>query len=157
MRKTIDQISKKFWARVDRSGECWIWKKGKRTGYGILRVNGGRMEAHRLAFELTFGPIPNRRIVCHKCDNPPCVRPDHLFLGTHKDNSEDMYRKGRNAGVVQSKGTQNINAKLNEEAIRAIRWLCANGKSVPRVARAYSIHPSTIYDILKGTTWGHVI
>lgn len=157
--KTVDQISKKFWARVDCSGECWLWKKGKRTGpnggYGILKVNCERVDAHRLAFQLAYGPIPDGLYVCHHCDNPPCVRPDHLFLGTHQDNMDDMRRKGRNSGYAQS-GTKNANAKLNEEAVRAIRWLCAHGVIHPRIAKVYRVYTTTITDVIKGRTWGWV-
>ncbi len=87
-----------FWSKVDlSSGECWIWT-GTRgpQGYGRIRVGGRRSTgAHRFAWEIVRGPVPDGLFVCHRCDNPPCVRPDHLFLGTASDNAWDCARKGR--------------------------------------------------------------
>ena len=92
----------KFWSHIDKSGECWIWTGAKtRGGYGHLNYQKRYYRAHRLAWILTFGPIPepswgeSELEVCHKCNNPACVRPDHLFLGTHGDNIRDMWKKGR--------------------------------------------------------------
>ena len=81
-----------FWQHVDRAGSCWIWRGPRhRQGYG----RAGRNVAHRIAFELAHGPFDRRLKVCHHCDNPPCVNPAHLFLGTQRDNVQDMVRKGR--------------------------------------------------------------
>lgn len=95
----------RFWRRVMKpeSDGCWTWT-GSTAGYGYGRVfvDGRQQSAHRVAWELTNGPIPEGLIVCHKCDNPPCVRPLHLFLGTHKDNSQDMVRKQRGPGQKNS-------------------------------------------------------
>lgn len=98
----------RFWARVDKNGPvpvdqpelgpCWLWT-GCRTpeGYGKLKFDGRYYRAHRLAYELTHGPIPAGFFACHRCDTPPCVRPSHLFLGTHTENNRDAKAKGRNA------------------------------------------------------------
>src|SRR5256885_74384 len=86
-----------FWNRktISPSG-CWEWVGSKRElGYGQVRYKGRSARAHRIAWELTFGEIPDGRSVLHKCDNPPCINPDHLFLGTQQDNVDDMFRKGR--------------------------------------------------------------
>lgn len=92
----------RFWSHVDKSGECWEWiayRNNSRGGYGRFQPAVGiRKEAHRYAWEITHGPIPDGLYVCHDCDNPSCVRPDHLFLGTQKDNIRDASRKGRMVG-----------------------------------------------------------
>lgn len=87
----------RFWMRVDKSDECWIWTAGRGDhGYGGLKNDEGRsVSAHRFSYELHHGPIPEGMVVCHRCDNPPCVRPDHLFLGSPADNVQDMFQKGR--------------------------------------------------------------
>src|SRR3989304_7134143 len=85
-----------FWKHVDKSSDCWIWKGCTAQGYGFPRLHGnGHVRAHRLAWELTYGLIPQGKWVLHHCDNPPCVRPDHLFLGTVQDNMRDAALKGR--------------------------------------------------------------
>lgn len=102
---TEEDLIAAFWARTDRSGECWVWT-GQTIGkpgfaYGIVTRQQQRTLAHRMAYELTHGPIPEGLFVCHHCDNPPCIRPDHLFLGTHADNMRDMAAKGRAGGFAR--------------------------------------------------------
>lgn len=88
--------AKRFWAGVDTTGDCWVWKGSKAgAGYGVLGIDYKSVYAHRFSYELHFGPIPDNLCVLHKCDNPPCVNPDHLFLGTQLDNMDDRNRKGR--------------------------------------------------------------
>jgi hypothetical protein len=86
-------------SRVTESG-CWEWDGYRNElGYGICVLRRQRWRAHRLAWAYVHGPIPDGMVICHRCDNPPCINPDHLFLGTHRDNTADMMRKGRNAYV----------------------------------------------------------
>lgn len=89
-------VGDRFWDKVDQSGECWLWQAGRTPkGYGMVKVNGAHQGAHRVAYELVNGPIPAGMLVCHRCDTPACVRPDHLFLGSAKTNNRDAIAKGR--------------------------------------------------------------
>lgn len=93
--------SVRFWRKVDKSGECWIWTGARAPppwDYGKFRLDGRAVDAHRVSWEFSYGPIPDGLWVLHRCDVPGCVRPEHLFLGTAQDNSRDMMRKGRGAG-----------------------------------------------------------
>jgi hypothetical protein len=104
------EITKRFWSKVEKSEECWLWKRHcDKDGYGTFsvgrRFNNTTVNAPRMAWTLTNGEIPKGMCVLHKCDNPPCVRPDHLFLGNHLENARDKVLKGR-----QSKGIKNGNS-----------------------------------------------
>ena len=88
---------KRFWDKVEKTDKCWNWKAGIRgeNGYGCFKVNGKNENSHRVSWRITFGEIPEGLLVCHHCDNRLCVRPEHLFLGTYKDNMQDCSLKGR--------------------------------------------------------------
>ena len=89
-------MEKRFWSKVNKGRSCWEWTAGKAgKGYGIFWLDGKHCYAHRVSYEIEVGPIPEDMCVCHTCDNPGCVRPGHLFLGTHKDNQIDCSNKGR--------------------------------------------------------------
>ncbi len=89
-------VSERFWSKVTDAGSCWVWTAHRsRRGYGTFDVEGASQQAHRVAWALSHGPIPHGMLVCHHCDNPSCVRPEHLFLGTALDNSRDRIAKGR--------------------------------------------------------------
>lgn len=132
---------------------CWIWLGSTRNGYGRLtigsRTDGTRksISAHRLSFEAHNGPIPDGLYVCHKCDTPACVNPDHLFLGTHMDNVADRERKGRNYPPPISRGNSHPSAKVPDSVIAAIR---ASDQSSAVEARKYGLNDSYIRQIRRG-------
>lgn len=134
----------RFWRHVTPSehpDECWLWQ-GKRNsyGYGSLSVDkGSSMPAHRVSFEIHHGPIPLGMSVCHSCDNPPCVNPAHLFLGTQRDNMADMAAKQRSGG-----------RRLTEADIRAIRMDPRNGAEV---AAEWGITRTSVHHIRRRKTW----
>lgn len=117
-----------FWSRMDKSKECWPWigKLNRENGYGQVRISGTiRPVVHRVAWELTYGPIPEGLLVCHHCDNPACCRPDHLFLGTMKDNIQDAVKKGR-------VGAQKYPDRYREYVKRATRrWVEIHTQATP--------------------------
>ena len=97
-------LAERFWAKVDKTGECWVWTAAKAGGgYGYIGVGGKVVRAHRLSYEWANGPIPDGIFVCHRCDNRACVRPDHLLLGDHAANMRDMASKGRNYKPFKSR------------------------------------------------------
>jgi len=90
-------VEDRLWSRIDQGPDCWVWPGGHdKDGYGHIKVDRIQQSTHRLAWTLTHGPVPAGMLVLHHCDNPPCCRPDHLFLGTHADNMRDRATKGRN-------------------------------------------------------------
>lgn len=133
---------------------CWTWKGGVLSdGYGAFWMDGMNRRAHRIAFEIYHGPIPEDTCVLHTCDNRLCVNPDHLFLGTRADNIKDATKKGR-----QQKGETHYNAKLTETDVRMICTLYNRDKwSHKDIAERFGVHPVTISDIINGRTWRSVI
>lgn len=136
----------RFWLQVDRSGDCWLWTGGLSTaGYGVTSLNNRWMLAHRASYQLTYGDIPRGLFVCHECDTPACVRPEHLFLGTALDNTQDMVAKGR-AG----RG----GARLTQTQVKEIRRLYAVGGVTQReLAERHGVAPATISAVVRGSTW----
>jgi hypothetical protein len=147
-------MSTGFWERVDRrsSDECWEWK-GHRipTGYGQITQRGRRTSTHRRAWELARGPIPEGLCVLHRCDNPPCCNPAHLWLGTQADNSADRDRKGR-AAVGEGNGK----SRLTRDDVLAIHLLVSYGLSWSKAARSFGVSKGTVAAIISGRTWRHV-
>lgn len=133
---------------------CWPWTAaGLPDGYGRLSRKGIGYLAHRMAWSLTNGPIPDGMNVCHRCDNPPCCNPTHLFLGTVADNNADKLAKGRHVALV---GELNGVARLTPDRVREIRALAAEGWDKARIARNFSVGRTTIRDVLSGRNWSHV-
>lgn len=154
----------RFWSKVDRTdglAACWIWTAARqRYGYGRFGVRYQLWETHRFVWTITNGPIPDGMCVCHDCpegDNPSCVNPSHLFLGTNKDNVNDKVAKGRQSKAPKPKGEQSPRSKLTEQQARSIksRYL-AREASGAQLAREYVIHRSTVYAIASGRRWPHI-
>lgn len=163
----------RFCARVDTGGSvstgrpelgpCWIWTghRNKRPdgslSYGTFSLGKRKaILAHRFAWEITRGAIADGLKVCHGCDNTPCVRPSHLFLGTQAANLEDMRAKGRAHFNTFATGTAHPNAKLDADRVRAIRAQREQGLSLAKLAAEFDLHPSTVHDIVQRKTWREV-
>lgn len=139
-----------FWVRVEQSDGCWLWTGQRdKDGYGHVWYGGIGQVASRLAWELTHGPIPAGYFALHSCDNPPCCRPDHLFLGTSRDNIDDMLSKGR-----QTSGERNGRAKLTLDQVGEIRRRYAT-EHIRQVdlGREYGVTQTQISVITRGEQW----
>jgi len=149
--KTPEQ---RFWSHVEKTDGCWLWTAARfRQGYGEFHVGGKKghlVYAHRYSWELAYGPIPEGADILHRCDNPPCVRPDHLWAGTHAENMADMVAKGRSD---TARGSANGNSRLTEADIPRIRALAAEGWSQRRIAREFGVTRGPIQAILCGRAW----
>lgn len=158
-----------FWGRIKKhpNGGCWIYFGPKtRYGYGYFASKKG----HRYAWELTNGSIPYGMWVLHKCDNPPCCNPDHLYLGNAKDNAQDRSRRGRSATGDRSgarvhiermsRGNQHGMSKLKESDIPIIRKMVSEATNITRGVLAavdmFGVSNWAIRDILRGRTWSHI-
>ena len=155
-----DPPEKRFWARVtipDNPELCWEWVGGKTgSGYGAMMINYEFISVHRYSYELHFGGIPEGRFVCHTCDNPSCVNPKHLFLGTPKDNMEDMTNKGRQVtGRWNSySGEDHPMSKLTWDEVDEMRELYSSG-SYTQVALAdkFGVTHTSVCDIVHWQIW----
>lgn len=160
------KYGKPFWERVDKSDECWVWT-GALTKFGYGHTSGlpygekRPLLTHRVSWLLTHGDIPDGMCVLHRCDNPPCVRPDHLFLGSKKDNTQDMIDKGRGRAGAQpwnsrTLGERNAHAKLTASQVVEMRKRAAAGEHYRDLADAYGISVSNANTIIIGNSWRHV-
>lgn len=137
---------------VDKKTGCWNWiRRWNGNAYGYFWLNGKSMKAHRVAWILFKGvSVPKSIGVLHRCDNPPCVNPDHLFLGTAQDNTDDMMNKGRN---VPRRGEESSSHKLSTKQVLEIKSSTLLGVEL---ARIYQVGPMQISRIRRGLRWGHV-
>ena len=138
----------RFWSKVTRSDGCWEWQAYRDArGYGKFGVGMGCYLAHRLSHFIATGTDPGRLHVCHRCDNPPCVNPDHLFLGTARDNSHDREAKGRGN---QPRGLANGRAKLSDDDVRGIRRMIRQGFTHRATADEFGVSESYVSNIISG-------
>lgn len=151
-------LEERFWRFVEKLGpdDCWPWK-GNRLKFGYGRIgeggSGGKsLSAHRVSFEMHYGHIPDGKCVMHSCDNPECVNPSHLTLGTSQENTADRVRKSRSAiNVVQ--GTENGKSVLTPDLVRYIR---RSSKSASAVGKEIGVSKSCVIGVRIGRTWSHV-
>ena len=136
---------------------CVLWCLAvNKKGYGVIGARRQSRLAHRLAYELRHGEVPAGHFVCHRCDVPACINPDHLFLGTPADNSRDMASKGR---ASRLQGEHHPHRKLSNEQVAAIRAEYSHGdknNSTPALAKKYGVSHFTVWEIVKRRRWVHV-
>ena len=161
-------LAKRFWSKVDKTSQqpCWIWTALRTRSYpshpyGRLRISRKWAAAHRISWEIHYGKIPEGMLVCHSCDNTLCVNPNHLFLGTSKDNTQDMMNKGRGAGQKGTRfqpdvaGLNNGRARLTPKDVLAIRQ--DQNKSLKEWSEVLGVAERTVDHVLKGSTWQHLL
>lgn len=144
----------RFEAKIDRQGDCHIWMAyTDKRGYGHLNVRGQPYLATRVAYKLATGEDPKELLVCHRCDNPSCVNPDHLFLGTNADNMRDRDAKGRVARGSNSGPNRRGSGKLNEAVVIEIKRAISNGARTSDMAKQYGVGQPQISNIKHGYKW----
>jgi len=156
-----NEILDRFWSKVDKKGpnDCWNWLASKVHGYGRIRCGGKHERAHRLSWVIHNGYIPpgtmyGTTCVLHRCDNPSCVNPNHLFLGDHSDNMRDMISKGRDKYV---KGEAQYFAKMTKNKVRLMRnWHRDSRIPQRKLAKIFGISQASVWAIVNYKSWKHI-
>lgn len=158
-------LEERFWDKVSIASKnaCWLWKANKNNkGYGMIRLGGlqRKVLAHRVSYEIHKDKIPENLVVMHSCDNPGCVNPNHLFLGTMLDNAQDKVKKGRHRwGVCPEnkppvlRGCSHGNARFNKEQVKNIKQLLNEGQASRAIARLFKVDKKLILGIKHGRTY----
>lgn len=154
-------LEKRFWSKVNCGGSpdvCWEWTRCKASsGYGQIRINGKARYAHRVSWALVNGAIPDGQWVLHRCDNPGCCNPNHLFLGDCVANNDDMRSKGRGKNPPMHFGVEHYCAKLSEDDVRYIRQnYRPKVVGLKQLADRFGVGITAIHSITSGRTWKHV-
>lgn len=152
----MDRFKSKY--RVNPVSGCWKWIASYAPGgYGQFCFDGSMRRAHRVSWIIHNGPIPEGMLVCHRCDNPSCVNPEHLFLGTHKDNMRDMIAKGRDNLVISPKGEDQHLSKLTEDKVLSMRKLRKEtGMPYIKIGELFGISESASHAAITKVTWRHI-
>ena len=163
------KVVERFWSKVCISKDgCWEWLGCKRSGYGAMRVGEKSLAAHRFSWMLhNQQEVPEGKIVCHKCNNPSCVRPSHLYVGTHSDNLRDAHKAGtqdpkrlvnwrKENTISPVVGSDSPNAKLTEEQAREIKVQYYMGANTRELGRIYGVDHAVVVGIGKGIRWKHI-
>lgn len=142
----------RFWKRVNTAGNCWLWEGAQTRGYGQLTHDRRHHYAHRFSWQITRGEIPEGMVVCHRCDTPLCVNPDHLFLATQLDNVRDCISKGRSRrrGIPGAANPAVKNASVDAERITSLFHL---GLGVREIAPIVGVSKSTVSNVIRGKHW----
>jgi hypothetical protein len=169
----LETLPARFWSKVNKTSACWEWTGSVRPdGYGQINVEGRPLVAHRVAWQLEIGAIPEGMYICHHCDNRKCVRVDHLFTGTHTDNMADAAAKGRMPGTVDASklprgddhytrrmpelratGERNGHAKLTWGQVDSIRAMRRDGALLKDICREFGLGKGHVSEICNGKKW----
>lgn len=147
-------LEERFWKHVEKTADCWFWTAFKDSrGYGRINFEQTPILAHRVSWEIHNGPIPDGMSVLHHCDNPSCIRPDHLFLGNASDKMNECSKKGRT-----TRGERSKSSKLTEALVSEIRTKYASGTiSQSKLAKEYGVCQATINEVVRGFLWKHSV
>ena len=145
-------IKERFWSKVDKGSKCWVWTAGTNRGYGEFWIEDRMHKAHRISYEMEYRSVPPSMCVLHTCDNPPCVNPKHLFVGSQKDNIADAHSKGRLKNGT-SLGSMHWCSKLTEKQVSII---LKDTRTHRKIAKEYKVSRSTVSLIKQRKTWKHV-
>ena len=151
-REALLGCAPRFWSKVSKTNGCWLWTAGRHgKGYGQFYLNGRTLKAHRMAYMLTNGEIPDGMHVLHRCDVPACVNPHHLFVGTNQENVDDKVRKDRQSRLT---GEMHPCRKLSKADVAHMRSRRSEDRGV--LASEFGVDRSTVNRIIRGASWSHL-